>query len=89
MATPVGLEGIGYKFIFVFGALSVVFGGLIIWLFPETKQVPLEEIARLFGEENEIGVVTSGAFKTRVRGGDQFDQSGFQMKEKAPANSEL
>lgn len=65
MATPVGLEGIGYKFIFVFGALSVMFGGLIIWLFPETKQVPLEEIARLFGEENEIGVVTSGAFKTR------------------------
>lgn len=65
MATPVGLEGIGYKMMFVFGALSIMNGILIIWLFPETKKVPLEEIARLFGEENEIGVVKSGQFKTR------------------------
>lgn len=76
MATPVGLEGIGYKFIFVFGALSVMFGILIIWLFPETKQVPLEEIARLFGEENEIGVVTSGAFKTRGYTGSEVPSAG-------------
>ncbi|KAK6453823.1 high-affinity hexose transporter [Scheffersomyces xylosifermentans] len=42
------LDAIGYKFYFIFGTCMIVFPCIILLLYPETKEVPLEAIDHLF-----------------------------------------
>ncbi|KAL4879278.1 general substrate transporter [Aspergillus karnatakaensis] len=60
VAAPVGLESIGWMFYFMLIAPSLVYIGLIYFLFPETKGRTLEGMGRIFGEaqmESEEGGV--------------------------------
>lgn len=55
-ATATAFASIGYKFYLVFIVITLV-GGIIFWfLLPETKGIPLEEIAKIFGETEDIMV---------------------------------
>ncbi|KAM0750760.1 MFS general substrate transporter [Meredithblackwellia eburnea MCA 4105] len=61
VATPRGLAVGGYRFMFLFGGLSVIFGILIVLYLPETKGVSLEHIALLLGEDEEVAKVSGHA----------------------------
>ncbi|KAK5746873.1 hypothetical protein LTR17_000503 [Elasticomyces elasticus] len=52
VAAPPALNAIGWKFYLVLICPSVVYVGLIYFLFPETKGRTLEEIGTLFGDEH-------------------------------------
>ena len=55
-ATATAFANIGWHFYLVFICISFV-GGIIYWfVLPETRNVPLEEIAKIFGETDEIMV---------------------------------
>ncbi|KZO91434.1 hypothetical protein CALVIDRAFT_568237 [Calocera viscosa TUFC12733] len=54
--TPTGNAQLEWKFNFVYAGLSIGCCALCFWFIPETKMIPLEEIAAIFGEENEIAV---------------------------------
>lgn len=55
-AAPTAFVTIGWKFYLVF-IIPGTIGGLIVWFFfPDTKGLPLEEIAAIFGDEDEIAV---------------------------------
>lgn len=55
-AAPTAFVTIGWKFYLVF-IIPGTMGGLIIYFFfPDTKGLPLEEVAALFGDEDEIAV---------------------------------
>ena len=49
-AGPSALSAIGWKYYLVFIVLSAIFVVVLIFYFPETKNLSLEEIARLFGD---------------------------------------
>jgi len=52
----IATRNIGWKFYLCF-IIPGTIGGIIIWLFfPNTKGLPLEEIAAIFGDEDEIAV---------------------------------
>jgi len=50
-AAPTGFQNIGWKFYMVFVANSILCFVLVLLFFPETKNLPLEEIPRLFGDD--------------------------------------
>lgn len=55
-AAPTAFENIGWKFYLVF-IIPGTIGGTIMWIwFPDTNGLPLEEIAALFGDEDEVAV---------------------------------
>ena len=46
----------GWKFWLLFIILSFV-GGVVIWIwYPDTRNMPLEEISALFGDEDEVAI---------------------------------
>lgn len=49
----VAFEHVGWKFYLLF-ILTPLVGAPIIWFFPETKGLTLEEIGKLFGDEIAI-----------------------------------
>lgn len=51
MAQPTAQKAIGYKFYLLFVVFGTLGGIVLYWYLPETKGVPLEEIAKLFGDE--------------------------------------
>ena len=55
-AAPTAFINIGWKFYIVFIVPGTI-GAIIMWMwFPNTNGMPLEEIAALFGEEDEVAV---------------------------------
>jgi MFS family permease len=55
-AAPTAFITIGWKFYLVF-IIPGTIGAVIIWIwFPDTNGMPLEEVAALFGDEDEIAV---------------------------------
>ncbi|KAJ5972128.1 General substrate transporter [Penicillium vulpinum] len=53
---PVALAAIHWKYFTVYLACLVIFGGTIYFLFPETKGLSLEEVARIFEKEKTYQV---------------------------------
>jgi hypothetical protein len=55
-AAPTAFLNIGWKFYLVF-IIPGTIGGIIIWIwFPDTNGLPLEEIATIFGDEDDVAV---------------------------------
>ena len=58
-ATTTAFANIKWRFYLVF-IINTALGSVIMWfVLPETKGIPLEEMARIFGEEEDV-VVWSG-----------------------------
>ncbi|OAL28691.1 hypothetical protein AYO20_09415 [Fonsecaea nubica] len=50
-SAPIGFENIGWKFYMVFVANSILCFVVVLLFYPETRNLPLEEIPKLFGDE--------------------------------------
>ncbi|KAK3712930.1 hypothetical protein LTR37_008815 [Vermiconidia calcicola] len=79
VAAPVALNNIGWKFYLVLICPSIVYIFVIYWLFPETKQLTLEEIGKQFGDkhivaqwsgigEEEMQEITQNAIELTIDG---------------------
>lgn len=53
-ATATAFATIGYKFYLLFICICLVGGIVFYFILPETKGIPLEEIAKIFGETEDI-----------------------------------
>ncbi|KAK3316751.1 MFS transporter [Apodospora peruviana] len=53
-AAPTALENIGWKYYLCFIIPSSIAAVLILLFWPDTNGMPLEEVARLFGDEEEL-----------------------------------
>ena len=53
-ATATAFANIGYKFYLLFICICLVGGTVFYFVLPETKGIPLEEIAKIFGETEDI-----------------------------------
>lgn len=52
--TPIAFERIGWKFYLCF-IIPGILSGIAIWIFfPDTKGLALEEVAALFGDQDEM-----------------------------------
>ncbi|KAF1807807.1 MFS transporter, partial [Eremomyces bilateralis CBS 781.70] len=55
-AAPTAFKNVGWKFYLVFIIASAI-GGVVMWFyFPDTKGLPLEEIAAIFGDTDDVAV---------------------------------
>ena len=55
-AAPTAFATIGWKYYLVFIILTFI-GGIVVWFYyPDTRHMPLEELAALFGDEDEVAV---------------------------------
>lgn len=55
-AAPTAFANIGWKFYLAF-IIPGTIGGVIMWIyFPDTNGLPLEEIAAIFGDEDEVAI---------------------------------
>jgi len=55
-AAPTAFANVGWKFYLAF-IIPGTLGGLMIWfVWPDTRRMPLEEIAALFGDEDEVAI---------------------------------
>jgi len=66
--THVAIRTIGWRYYLVFICVS---GTALVWAFfmvPETKDLPLERIAELFGEEIELVATTSDSYGSEKGG---------------------
>lgn len=83
-AAPTAFITIGWKFYLVF-IIPGTIGGLIVFLwFPDTNGLPLEEIAALFGDEDEVAVYQA---EINVQGGVITDLHA-EAKEKQEVHME-
>ncbi|KAK5061387.1 hypothetical protein LTR84_007929 [Exophiala bonariae] len=58
-AAPTALQNIGWKFLLVF-IVVLSLGSVLYWLWiPETRSVPLEELAAIFGDADEVKLYSS------------------------------
>lgn len=55
-ATATAFQNIGWRFYLLFICISTVGGIVFYFVLPETKGIPLEEIAKIFGETDDIMV---------------------------------
>jgi H+/Cl- antiporter ClcA len=65
---PTSLDAIGWRFYLVFIVISLVGAIWVWWMFPETKGIPLEEIAAIFGDDDEVVVIGSAINVTEKDG---------------------
>lgn len=55
-AAPTAFKNIGWKFYLVF-IITGALGAAVFWfLYPDTRGLPLEEIAAVFGDEAEVAI---------------------------------
>lgn len=55
-SAPTAFETIGWKFYLCF-IIPGTLGGIAIWLwFPDTNGLPLEEVAAIFGDADEVAI---------------------------------
>ncbi|KZO91465.1 general substrate transporter, partial [Calocera viscosa TUFC12733] len=67
-ATPTGIAKLGWKYYMVFMTISGVCAIVMQFTIPETKQVPLEEIALIFGDTDEVGTRKEESSNLPVQG---------------------
>lgn len=48
--TPLAIAAISWRYFLIFIFLDFIFAGVVYLTFPETANVPLEEVAALFGD---------------------------------------
>ncbi|KAF2491009.1 MFS transporter [Lophium mytilinum] len=77
-AAPTAFITIGWKFYLVFIIPGTIGGCIIFFFFPDTKGLPLEEVAALFGDEDEIAVYQR---EIDIHGNEIVDRHG-DLKEK-------
>ena len=53
---PTGFAKIGWKFYLIFICISIFGAAVIFFTFPDTLRKPLEEVARLFGDDDLVAV---------------------------------
>lgn len=53
---PVAFAEIGWRTYLIFICLGSVGAGVLFFIYPDTKGIPLEEIAAIFGDANEVAV---------------------------------
>lgn len=53
-AAPTALENIGWRYYLCFIVPSSLAAVLILRFFPDTNGLPLEEVARIFGDQDEL-----------------------------------
>ena len=55
-AAPTAFATISWKFYILFIVLTFI-GGIVVWFYyPDTRDLPLEELAALFGDADEVAV---------------------------------
>lgn len=55
-AAPTAFDKIGWKFYLCF-IIPGTIGGIIMWVYwPDTNGLPLEEVAAIFGDEEEVAI---------------------------------
>jgi len=50
------IRNVGWKFYLLFIILSFIGGCIFLFCFPDTRGLPLEEIAALFGDSDEVAI---------------------------------
>jgi len=73
---PVAFETIGWKYYLVFICLSVFGAVTIFFTFPDTLRKPLEEVARLFGDEELVAIYQQDL----QNGGEKHEAIGTQLE---------
>jgi hypothetical protein len=53
---PVAFKSIGWKFYMVFISCAVVMAAIMYLTYPDTLNKPLEEVAKLFGDDDLVAV---------------------------------
>ncbi|KAH0845709.1 MFS sugar transporter [Fonsecaea pedrosoi] len=51
---PIAFKNIGWKFYLCFIIPGTVFVCFLLYWFPDTRRIPLEEVAKIFGDQDEI-----------------------------------
>lgn len=54
--SPVAFENIGWKFYMVFVSCCVVAAVIMYFTYPDTLNKPLEEVAKLFGDDDLVAL---------------------------------
>lgn len=49
--TPIAIAAISWRYFLIFVFMDAIFIFVVYWKFPETSNVPLEEVAALFGDQ--------------------------------------
>ncbi|KAL4939228.1 hypothetical protein BDV06DRAFT_225199 [Aspergillus oleicola] len=57
--SPTAFDGIGWRFYIVFICCAVVSGIIALVTFPDTRNLPLEDIAALFGDDDLVTIYTA------------------------------
>lgn len=83
-AAPTAFITIGWKFYLVFIIPGTIGGFIVYFWFPNTNGLPLEEIAAIFGDEDEVAVYQA---EINVQGGVITDIHS-QVKEKQEVHTE-
>lgn len=72
--TPIAIAAISWRYFLIFVFMDAIFIIVVYWKFPETANVPLEEVAALFGDEvshfaliHHSGLADVLAFRLRSR----------------------
>lgn len=74
---PTGFDRCGWKFYLVFIVCTVVMWFFVAFCLPETSNIPMEEIGRLFGDE--VAVTLEEHLKQHGHGkhGNELENSGI------------
>jgi len=55
-AAPTAFVTVGWKFYLLFILLTFIGGFVVLFTFPDTRGLPLEEIAAIFGDTDEVAI---------------------------------
>ncbi|KAE9371095.1 MFS sugar transporter-like protein [Stipitochalara longipes BDJ] len=84
---PIGMDGAGWKFLFMYIAMICCEILTIFFFYPETQGRTLEELAFLFEDEKFADKATTAVEKQIHQGGDGMDEH-VEVVEKRPVASE-
>lgn len=56
-ANPVAIDAIGWKYWLFFLGMLVLFLAMVYFTYPETRGLTLEELARLFEDDEDLAVM--------------------------------
>jgi hypothetical protein len=64
--TPIAIAAISWRYFLIFVFMDAIFIIVVYWKFPETANVPLEEVAALFGDEVGHSTIVHCGFLANV-----------------------
>ena len=65
-AAPTAFKTIGWKYYLFFIIITALGAFAAFFTFPDTRNVPLEEIARLFGDDEGVAAIHSGSASSKA-----------------------